>query len=524
MNRKTTLFALSYAFSALIVVAASVAIGVSPAAAQDGTDALRFMQRTPGLSTASAGMGGAGVAGRTDASAFTTNPAGLGWNQSSWFSIDLVNQNTTDEATFTAPGSQSFLESDVSTTGLGSLAYAYRVPTLRGTLVVGAGFNQVQSFSRSLFYTGTNNANSVTDYFMPLPGEFTIETDDQGAFPSFTRDLSFIAFETFGIDLVPDLVDAGDPVPFLPAVSAGTVAQDGFVEEKGRMSELNFAGSVEVAPNVMVGASLNLPFGSYEYFRSHSEDDFQNDNDGQNGTTDFNGLTFEESFSSQMIGVNLRGGLSAKVAPGARVGLTVETPTYLTVDEEYTTLLDVSFDNGDRFVYGDAINETAGSGTFEYSVTSPWKVGIGGQVSTAGITLMGDVEWVDWSQLELDASEYSFADENLEIQRALEAVLNVRLGAEYVVNQLSVRAGWAHYPDPRDPDSPLAADNLVDRGRQFVSAGLGYAFSEQVSASLSWTRSMWEDRFTPYPDVANAPSLQEDITRDRIAIGFTFGF
>lgn len=520
MNRKTTISALW----ALIIGAASVALVATPAAAQDGTDALRFMQRLPGLSTATAGMGGAGTAGRTDAGAFTTNPAGLGWNQSSWFSIDLVNQNTTEEATFTAPGSESFLESDVSTTGLGSLAYAYRVPTLRGTLVVGAGFNQVQSFSRSLYYEGTNNANSVTDFFMPLPGEFTLESDDDGVFPSFTRDLSFIAFETFGIDLVPDLVDSGDPVPFLPAVSAGTIAQEGWVEEKGRMSELNFAGSVEVAPNVMVGASLNLPFGNYEYFRSHSEIDILDDNDGQDGTTDFTGLTFQESFSSDMIGVNLRAGLSAKVGPGARVGLTVETPTYLSVDEDYTTLLDVSFDNGDRFVYGDAINETAGSGTFEYSITSPWKVGIGGHVSTGGLTLMGDVEWVDWSQLELNASEYSFADENLEIQRALDAVLNVRLGAEYVMNPLSLRAGWALYPDPRDANSPLAADNLVDRGRQFVSAGLGYAFSEQVSASLSWTRSMWDDQFSPYAEVAGAPTVQEDVTRDRIAIGFTFGF
>ncbi len=520
MNRKTTLST----YAALMVGAILMAAAVAPATAQDGTDALRFMQRLPGLSSASAGMGGAGTAGRSDVGAFTTNPAGLGWNQGSWFSIDLLNQNTTDEATFTAPGSESFLESDVSSTGLASLAYAYRVPTIRGTLVVGAGFNQVQSFSRSLFYSGTNNANSVTDYFMPLPGEFTLDSDDQGVFPSFTRDLSFIAFETFGIDLVPDLVDAGDPVPFLPAVSAGTVLQDGFVEEKGRMSELNFAGSVEVAPNVMVGASLNLPFGSYTYFRSHSEDDFQNDNDGFDGTTDFSGLTFEESFSSDMIGVSLRAGLSAKVADGARFGLTVETPTYLSVDEEYSTLLDVSFDNGDRFVYGDGLTETAGSGTFEYTVTSPWKVAIGGAWTGGGLTLTGDVEWVDWSQLELDASEYSFADENLEIQRALDAVLNVRLGAEYVMNQLSVRAGWAGYPDPRDADSPLATPNLVDRGRQFVSAGLGFAFTEQVSASLSWTRSMWDDQFAPYADVTGAPDVREELTRDRVAIGFTFGF
>ena len=53
MNRKTTLFTLTYVLSAMLVGAATVAIDATTAAAQDGTDALRFMQRAPALSTAS---------------------------------------------------------------------------------------------------------------------------------------------------------------------------------------------------------------------------------------------------------------------------------------------------------------------------------------------------------------------------------------------------------------------------------------------------------------------------------------
>ncbi len=492
--------------------------------AQDGADALRFLQQLPGITATSNGIAGAGIGGRTDASAFRTNPAGLAWSDMSWFSASLSNQNVSDEAVFNAPGSSTRLEPDVSSTGLASLAYAYRVPTTQGRLVVGAGFNQTSSYDRSLFYDGTNNANSITDFFMPLPGEFELQEDADGVFPSFTRDLSFIAFEAFGIDLSPELIDAGQAVPFLPAVSAGTVRQAGIVEEDGRMTELSFAGAVEAAKDVMIGVSINIPFGEYDFLREHTEEDFQNDNDGTGGTTDFSSLRFTESFSSDFVGVNARFGLSALVAPGARIGLTIETPTYISVEESFNTVLQTTFDNGDVFVYGDDLTETAGSGEFDYTITSPWKIGVGGSYEISGLTLLADVEWMDWSQLELDADGFSFEQENQDIRRTLDAVVNARFGAEYRVEKLTLRGGVAVYPDPRDTGSPLASSDGVDRDRTWLSAGLGYAFSKEVSASISWMQGQFDDQFRPYTDVANAPTVSEEVTTNRFLIGFTFGF
>ncbi|PIQ60912.1 MAG: hypothetical protein COV99_09900 [Bacteroidetes bacterium CG12_big_fil_rev_8_21_14_0_65_60_17] len=521
----------SLRFRAPVLASVAVAAGLATslliprgAAAQDGADALRFLQQLPGITATSNGIAGAGIGGRTDASAFRTNPAGLAWNDKSWFSASLSNQNVSDEAIFNAPGSTTRLEPDVSSTGLASLAYAYKVPTTQGRLVVGAGFNQTSSYDRSLFYDGTNNANSITDFFMPLPGEFELNEDADGVFPTFTRDLSFIAFETFGIDLSPELIDAGETVPFLPAVSAGTVRQLGAVEEDGRMTELSFAGAVEVSKDVMIGVSINIPFGEYDFLREHTEEDFQNDNDGTGGTTDFSSLRFTESFSSDFVGVNARFGLSALVAPGARIGLTIETPTYISVEESFNTVLETTFDNGDHFVYGDGLTETAGSGNFDYSITSPWKIGVGGSFDVSGLTLLADVEWMDWSQLELDADGFSFEQKNQEIRRSLDQVLNARFGAEYRIDKLTLRGGMAVYPDPRDTDSPLANLDDVDRDRTYFSAGLGYAFSSDVSASISWIQGQFDDQFRPYTDVAGAPVVGEEVTTNRVLIGFTFGF
>ena len=88
-------------------------------------------------------------------------------------------------------------------------------------------------------FDGDNGSNSVTDYFMPFSGEFELVDDgDGGVFPEFSRPLSFIAFETYAIDLDGGLLAAGENVPFLPAVSYGTVAQFGFVEDTGKMYEV----------------------------------------------------------------------------------------------------------------------------------------------------------------------------------------------------------------------------------------------------------------------------------------------
>lgn len=507
------------------VITVLIAAGAPAVLAQTGDDALRFLQRFPGVNAAQVGMGGTGVAGVPNSSAFVTNPAGLGWSEHSWVGGSVSTLGVTEDAVFNTPSGSFPLENDVTATGLGELSYVYKLPTRQGSFVAGVAIHQVRSFERSLLFEGENNANSITDYFMPLPGEFILEEDNQGVFPTFDRTLSFIAFETFAIDLDQGLLDAGDPVPFLPAVTFGTVEQTGFVEEEGRVSEINIGGGVEVAPRVMVGVGLNIPFGTYRFTRVHQELDFQNDNDGSsNGTTDFDYLEFTETFESDMVGVNLRTGVSAEVAEGVRLGVSVETPTYLALQDNFDTRLRTEFDNGDVYEYGDDRSEQAGSGEFDYEITSPWKVGLGGSFTRSGFTVAADAEWIDWSQMEISADGVSFADENRAIRQGLDAVLNMRLGASYELNDVIFRGGYALYPDPHDNTLANLDADLPDRDRTYVSAGVGYRFTDKVRIDLGWIRARFDDRYRPYTEVEGAPVVDEEVSKDRFSLGFTFGF
>ncbi|QXD14630.1 outer membrane protein transport protein [Rhodocaloribacter litoris] len=501
-----------------VLALATAGMLATTAHAQTGEDILRFTARFPGVGPVMTGMGGAGVAGVDDFSALFLNPAGLAYFRTSAVSGSLASLSTEEEGVFRVPGTRNALSNDISDTQMGHLAYVYRFPTRRGSLAFGVALGQVNTFERDLLFEGRNPSNSITDFFMPLPGEFTLEEDEQGLFPVFTRDLSFIAFETFAIDLDPDLVQAGDPVPFVPAVTRGTVAQVGSVTETGSMRELNFGGAFEAARDVMVGLSVNIPFGTYHFLRVFEEEDIDNANDGTGGTTDFDFLRFEERFRSELVGVNVRAGVTARLAPQVRVGFTVETPTRYDVDEEFDTLLETFFDNGDVFVYGDEAREDAGSGVFEYDIVTPWRLGAGLTVENAGFTLSADAEFVDWSQMELEADGFSFADENRRIRRAYDAVVNARLGVAYTLGAFVLRGGFAYQPDPR------TADDEVDRDRLFYAAGFGYRVNEQFQLDFGWMQERFDDQYRPYVEVTDAPVVDEQVVRNRFVLGVKVSF
>ncbi len=510
-------------FAPLAIVVASLLLAGS-AHAQSADDAIRFADRTPGVTAYSLGLGGVGISGVTDASAFVINPAGLGWLSSSSVSGSFGLGEVTTGGTFNAPGFDSFLERQVTEAGIANLSYLFKVPTTQGSMVIGAALSGVHSYTRTTEFDGDNGSNSITDYFIPFSDEFDLFEDADGIYPDFTRTLSFIAYETFAIDLDQGLLDAGDPVPFLPAVSAGTVAQYGFFEDSGQMMELNFGGAMEAAPDVMVGFSLNIPIGSFERTRIIQEEDFQNDNDGTSGTTDFDYLYFSERFTSDLVGVNGRFGVSMNANDNMRIGGTIETPTVYAIEESYGTYLETEFDNGDLFAYGDQPGQTAGSGEFDYTLTTPWRLGMGFSFETGPVMLMADVEWVDWSQMELSSNTYDFGPENLDIRDALQSVVNVRLGAVASFDNIEVRAGAGYHPDPRT-EQRFHSEGFpsVDRGRTFGSLGLGYKLSDRIGIDLGWMMEELTDRSDLYVDVRDAPYVSEDVTRNRFQFGMTLG-
>ena len=515
-----------FALAGLLILAVAGFSG--SASAQTFEDAIRFSQRQPLTGVRSLGMGGAGIAGMADYSAMVTNPAGLGHYRNSSFSTSLSFWGTEDRGVYSVDGNLYPLENTSSDVRIGHLSYVHKAPTKRGSLVAGVGINQIQSFDRELVFRGDNGINSATDFFLPVPGEFEIEsnsgsdgifgTADDEFIPSFSRDLSFIAFQLFAIDLDVDAYEAGDEVPFFPAVTRGTVEQSGSIRESGSMHEVNFGAAFEAAPGVMLGGSINIPFGRWELERFYAEEDVLNDNDGTGGSVDFDYLEWTQNVDSRIAGINVRGGVSVRTGSGFSVGASFESPTYYQVSEEYSTVMHVEFDDGYTDTYGDDFSEDVGAGEYEYNVISPWRVGVGVGYTNGNLSLFADAELVDWTQLELDAEGFSYAAENRLIREQLDGVVNLRFGVEYDFGKISARGGIAGLPDQRMQAAGRASGDGVERDRGYVSAGITYEASRQFLIDFGWSGEAFDDAFVPY-NVTDGPVVSEEVLRGRFAIG-----
>lgn len=518
--KRTIYLASGFAVTLLL----SLIILVPDARAQTADDGLRLSERDPAVGARLGGMAGAGgIAGVGDLGALFSNPAGLAYLNRSQFSGSLNAFNTVEDIRFVTPEFSGAFDNDVRDMRIGNLAFAYRVPTTQGSLVVGAGLNQVRDFGRGFRFAGPNESSSVTDVFMPLSSDFEVREDDDGYYPHFFRDLSALAYQAGAIEFLFENVGTDSPL-FDQAVFPGSrIEQAGDVFEEGHMSELNFGGAFEASEGVMVGLSMNVLYGRYRFNSVLEEVDIAGENEdyvvlvGDQVLRGLDFLRYEQGVESEIGGISLRGGVSANVTPDVRVGFTLETPTYQRISEVYWQDLETVFLEGGSL-------GSSRDGDYDYTLRTPWKIGAGLAYDTRAFMVGLDAEVIDWSQMrfgtDLAADEAYFDGLNRDIRDLYDPVVNVRAGGEYRLGALALRGGAGYYPDPR---SDAGDEGSVDRSRTYLSAGLGYTFNDQFVINAGWMGESFSDRYRPYT-AAGGPVIDEDVFRSRLSLGVTVRF
>lgn len=538
----------SFLFSTLITLTLGGLLWTGlprPAQGQTADDVLRFSSRTSAPSARALGFGGGSMAGWADLSAMTSNPAGLGYYNTSEVTGGLNLLVADDASTFQAAGGAPTFnqEGETSSLNLGSLSGVYNVPTKQGSLVLGVGYTRTQTFDRTLSYQGNNQSSSITDTFLPTNTEYAV--DSLGVF--FPDDMPsniipFIAYQSGAIEFFQGNYDAGE-YPFEQAALFLPIRQDGTVQRKGQMNEVNFAGAIEASRNLMLGVSANITTGEYQFEHELTEID-QGENEDyeviRNGQV-YRGLdqmSFRERFESTFTGFNLRVGLSTTVGSNVRLGFTAETPTWTSVTDDFTdAVIRTDFLDGQSLAYGNAPDEDVGRGTFDYRITTPWRLGAGLALKSDHFRANAGVEFIDWSNLELRSNSFDFPEANDQIDDSFGHVFNWRGGLEYSSESgLAVRGGMAYRPDPRQYDFTTASGESHDRSRTSYSLGVSYPLSDQVTMDVGWMQTRSRDRFAPYnltqegtppflnPNEISTPLVDEEVTRNQLQIDLRYRF
>lgn len=545
---------------------------LSGAHGQTLDDVLRYSNSFPAAGANITGLAGAGLSSGRDApAALFANPAGLGWISSSVLGGNFTLHRTRTDTRFATPDATAFGDRAVSDYRLGSLSGAYSFPTAQGAFVIAAAYHQTDTYGRGLDVRGENRSNSISRTLLPSG----FDVFDDGTI-EFNTVRSRIAFEAGATDFSRGVFENGN-YPFFqganpndPAVDgAMTLDQQDDVRAFGQMNEVSVGGAAAIGPDVMLGAGLNVAFGSYTYerfFRETETSGLLPPEDPQNpqppydpyflsGTAleGFQELRIEERIEAELTGVSVRTGLSAQPIDALRVGLHLESPTWVSIDEVFGTAMETTLDcdfsrSGTSCPVGGVPGFESGSLTsneFEYDLRTPWRIGAGLQYRVADLTILGDVEFMDWTTAEVDAGNTGSEDIDRAIERIvvdlnrqireLDPTFNTRVGLEYETDLFGLRVGSAYRPSPltdeavapnRRPPSQIGrqlSSTVPDRSQLFLSAGASVALSDKATLNINWLQEHSEDRFVSYAlETGTAPVVREDLRRNRITLGITY--
>lgn len=280
--------------------------------------------------------------------------------------------------------------------------------------------------------------------------------------------------------------------------------------ERGSLNAWTLAGGVDVSPNVSLGAALNFWSGGSDFESIFKDVDIDN-------------IYFEDEISHQntidteLSGANLKGGVLFRMGM-VRLAGTLSTPVTYKVEENWSSQVDTLYD-ADAGLDDIGISDR---GFWEYKVKSPYTFTGGASIKILNLTVSGDLEYNDWSQVQYKATldeDDSEVETNLLIKENYRETTRIHLGAEFELplTGLSFRAGYFNDPS-------IYADASEDENKEFYSAGVGYLVDKQARLDVTYVRGTWQSPGFGLPGSLDVDQYVEDITVNKVFVSLAFRF
>lgn len=230
--------------------------------------------------------------------------------------------------------------------------------------------------------------------------------------------------------------------------------------ETGNIYLYTAAAGIDVSPNVSLGLALNVYSGKDKFVYDYTYLDESND------YTEAGSWEITEDY----IGASLKGGMLARPNANMAVGLTVETPMDWQIEQTF--------------------RDAVGADKAEYDLSRPFIFGAGVAFTPGRLTLTGDAEYADWSQMSYNDNPYMEID-NDSFSVIYRDVFNLRAGAEYQfpAQGLAVRAGIFR--------NPLPYDSKFIKDDQFgYSLGIGWLIDKVIMLEGAFVRGGYTRIYT----------------------------
>lgn len=478
---------MSRCFKAILAI--TLLIGLLPVLlmGQGAEDVLRYSLRYPSFDAKSMVM--PGVTHPSGFGSYQENPAVMALFDKSFGSFSFSLRSVNEEASF-HDTNHSF---DDRQSGVGDIGLVYKIPAIRGSFVVGGGYSQSTDYNRAMGLDLRNNRSSLTDFY-----NITEDSD--------LYDTAFNVYAVDWADVDSTFTKSIFRIGFAPSEYPG-VNQDMELTERGTLGDYSVFFATEFQKNLFIGGSVGIQAGNYNYERQFLESDPDNlydgnfidsDNDGS-GETDIDRILSIDTIDATFTAFSARIGALYRIGRHLHIGGSYQFAGALTIDEQYNTRLESTFDNGEGF-------EESLPGEFSYKVVRPARMNVGISIENlGGVTLSASAERVDYSTAEIDfeGSDIEFQNtENEFISQEFKETLNLRAGLQFrITEEFIPRVGYAYFPSPRES---------FDATRQFYNAGFSTKLSPNTWFDLGVQYSTWNDENRLYTWYSESDSAFRD--------------
>jgi hypothetical protein len=475
---------------------------ISRVSGQNELDAKRMVSTGLAGTARVQAMGGAFSAAGGDFTSSLLNPAGLALYKRSDFMLTTGLRFVKHNSLYLGQNDDA-LKTRAGITNLGLVIHGgYRPYESRETrqdktpkltsYAFSVGFNQLENYHRQTQAYGYNSQNSFSSFLASraqgtLPSQIT---------PGSLADMGYYVW----------LIDpkSGDSANY-NAAAPNRVNQSISRNETGRLNEWNFGLSGNFEDLLYLGMTVgfrNLEYSSTYNFEEADPGQIHNSWGAYNSSTadsvGFNTMTYTDEFRTSGTGFNLGLGVIVRPSDFARLGLSIQTPTWYALSDRYSSSLVNRSDQNEVYAFNSEL------GQFNYNLATPYKITGGVSFILAkALLLNGDVDVLDYRNTRFSSIVYGFRTENNAIRNVFDRAYNFRLGAEYKYGPIYLRGGYAWF-DPvmnelGNSYSDITTNGTVkiNAGRQNLTGGIGYR-EDAFYVDLGVIRSRTQDKYSVY--------------------------
>jgi len=458
-------------------------LSFSIAQSQEITSALRYSMDTPTGTARFRAMSGAFGALGGDLSSLNSNPAGSAVFNNNQLGFSFSNFDTKNNSNYfgnsTTKKNSSF---DLNQAGAVFIFNNHNPNNDWSKIALAINYEKTANFDNSIFSAGINTNptnNNIGDYFLSYANANL--SRNQAGIPlssirnydyfqlNYADQQAFLGYEGYLINPVSD--DDNNTVYTSNVPAGGNYYHENTIKSEGYNGKLSFNAATSYKDQLYLGLSLNSHFTD---FRQNTIFYEENDN-ANNNIVDLVNTTFENEIYTYGSGFSFQLGAIAKLNDEVRIGLAYESPTWNKLNDELrqgisSYIYDYSEDSNPSPTI--VTPDTNGAVIYEtYKLKTPGKItGSLAYVFNKKGLISLDYSFKDYSNIEY-STEYDSRNDfiNSDISNQLTGASEVRLGGEYKIERLSLRAGY------RFEGSPYKNKNTVGDLNGY-SLGLGYNF------------------------------------------------